>query len=296
MATQTLTFNDMVEETFSVLYRHVERPRQTTVGSQELADSDARTITFSDPDLVNVTDLVETEAGEQLLIVEKSDTDVFTVDRAYNDTENGGRVFTGSKIQINPQWGRTEVDRWVRRFFSTAGNVYLPSLKTDILFRETGDRIVVLPADVMEVKSVRAQGTDGAIVGLAGWSHERDLPTTIYPTGQGLTTPVTIDDDDELWVTYTSPYDTSGDDVDVQVGFEDLAVLWAAAYAVGRREVSRMDLDSIQEWNQQTAIRNGQNLRLMRELWGEFYRRTDEARKVHYVPKHRPYRAMPKIR
>ena len=60
--------------------------------------------------------------------------------------------------------------------------------------------------------------------------------------------------------------------------------------------MSRLDLDTLGEWNQDAAIRGGQNLRLMRELWGEYYRRLDEARSIYSVPKHRPYRKMPKVR
>jgi hypothetical protein len=105
-----------------------------------------------------------------------------------------------------------------------------------------------------------------------------------------------IYDADELIVTYQAPYTFTGTGeaatVDVPLGSEDLAPLWAAAYGLSRREVSRSELDKIEEWNQDQAYRQGVNLRLVQQTWGEFYRRLDEARKIQYVPRHRPYRKM----
>lgn len=296
MASTTLTFSDLVDETFSVLYRIVERPRMTEVGSTALANSTATSLTLADPDTVAVTDVLEFPDGEQVLVTGKSDLDVFTVSRGYNGTPATGGHATGDAVEVNPQWGRFEVDGWIRRFYDVNANVYLPMKETLVLYREPGDQVAIVPADVIDVVQVRAQGTSGQVADIAGWKFERDVPTAYYPTGQIVTLPSTISDDDELWVTVTAAYDTSGATIVVPVGTEDLAQLWAAAYAVGRREVSRLDLDAIQEWNQAAAIRNGQNLRLMQQLWGEFYRRLDEARKIHFVPKHRPYRKMPKIR
>ena len=51
----------------------------------------------------------------------------------------------------------------------------------------------------------------------------------------------------------------------------------------------------IEEWNQTVAMQQGVNLRWARELWGEVYRRVDEAKSMLALPKHRPFRKMPHL-
>lgn len=296
MASTTVTFNDLIDEALSVLYEHSERPRQTSVGANALSTISDTNLTVADPSKVSVTDLIEMADGEQLLVTGRSDTDVFTVARGYNGTPASAEHVTSTQIVINPKYGRLEVERWVKRWFHVAGNVYLPNLATIVAYRTPGEQLVELPADTLDVVSVRAQGTGGRISDVGHWQVERDVPTTLYPTGIVMRVSVTLTDDDELWVTRVAPYVTSGISVDVPLGAEDLPILFAVAYGAARREVSRLDLDSVQEWNQAAAIGNGQQLRLIRELWGEYYRRLDDARRIHPVPKHRPYRKMPVIR
>ena len=43
------------------------------------------------------------------------------------------------------------------------------------------------------------------------------------------------------------------------------------------------------------AMQQGVNLRWARELWGEVYRRVDEAKSMLALPKHRPFRKMPHL-
>lgn len=297
MKTTTLNIPELVEETLATLYRATERPRETTVGATALSSGTDTSMTVADPDIVSRTHLLEFEDGEQVKVSAKSDTDVLTVSRGYNNTPaTAGGHATGDRVLINPTWGYLEVDRWVRRFFDTVGNTYLPLVTTEAMYREPGLQYVTLPDAVDEVVQVRAESIDGRFVDVAGWQQEKYLPAEVVATGHALRVSRLIGDDDELLVTYTGVYDTSADDIVFPVGASDLPVLWASAYAVGRREVSRVDLDTIEEWNQAAAIRNGQNLRLLRELWGEFYRRLDEARKLQEVPKHRPFRKMPRIR
>lgn len=297
MATVTTTFDDLIDETFSVLYRHTERPRETRVAATALDSASDTTFTVTDPDEIAATTLLEFADGEQVRVLSKSDTDLITVERGYNATTASGAQPTNTLVTIGPVFGRNEVERWVKRFFSVHGNRYFPYLETSTKYRNTGEQVVELPADTIDVVEVRAQSADtGRIADIGGWKFEQRVPVSIYSTGKVLRVPSTIADDDELWVTRQAPWDVSGDTVGIPVGAEDLPVLFAAAYAVGRREVSRLDLDSIQEWNQASAIRNGQNIRLMRELWGEFYRRLDEARSLYHMPRHRPYEKMPRIR
>lgn len=294
----TLNFDDVVEETLETLYQHAERPYRTSVGADALDGAADKEFTVVDFDRVGTQTLLEfVSTGEQVLVTGvNEETEVLTCARGYNGTAATSGHATGDAVEISPNFGRTEVKRWVKRYFATVGNRYFPSVQTDVLSVATDTTYVELPSDAIRVLQVRGVSTTGRPVDLAGWQQEHYAPTAEHATGQILRVSSLMANDDEMWVTYTKPYDTTGDTVEVPVGGEDLPMLWAAAYAVSRREVSRFDMDAIQEWNQDVAIRNGQNIRLIRELWGEFYRRLDEARSLHFVPKHRPYRKMPRTR
>lgn len=291
-----LVFDDLIEETLGTLYRSTKRPAQTSVGANALTDDVTdKTLTLQNPSMVEAPQLLEI-GNEQLLVTAKSDAGVFTVVRGYNNTPVEEHHTTATVLKA-PQWGRAEVDLWVRRWFKTVGNRYFPPLVSELKYRQHGEQWIGLPATCLRVVNVRHQAVGtGRIVDITGWEHEKHLPEMVVPSGQLLRLSSAIADDDELIVTWTSTYDPSGESVQVPVGVEDLPVLWASAYAVMRREVSRIDLDVIQEWDQEQAIRNGFNIRLARELWGEYYRRQDEARTLYDVPKHRPFRKMAKVR
>jgi hypothetical protein len=296
MATTTLTFSDLVNEVLATLYRGTQRPHQTTVGATALTASMSDvSVTFSAPDDFEAPVLIEIDE-EQLLITAKDGSDVFTVVRAYNNTELAVHI-TGDTVLKSPQWGRSEVEDWVKRYFKTVGSTYFPAVTSQLMYRETDEQWVEIPASAQRVIAVRHQVfQSGRVVDITGWQHERYLPGNVVTSGQLLRLPSTIGNDDELIVSWIGQHDTTGLTIEAPIGTEDLAVLWASAYAVMRREVSRIDLDVITEWNKNQAISNGMNIRLARELWGEFYRRLDEARKIFDLPKHRPYRKMAKVR
>ena len=139
----------------------------------------------------------------------------------------------------------------------------------------------------------------GRIMDVGGWQFETALPTGIVSTGKALRVPTSVENNDTMIVVYQVPYTFTGgtedDTVALPLGSEDIPALWAAAYATTRREVSRNDVSKIEEWNQEAAQRQGVNLRWARELWGEVYRRVDEAKKMQNLPKYRPFRKVPNL-
>lgn len=303
--TVTLTLSNLTDEVLDQLYRLAERPFQTTVGSNALtALSSDVTLTLGDGANINVSDLLEIES--ELMLVTNKTTDptpVFTVSRAYAGTSLAAHV-EGTVVLKNPEFPRSRVKRYIERFFTGPANTYIPSITSASMIREPGLQWIEMPADTVRVLSVRFYGLlTGRVIDIAGWRFEEDIPTAITPTGKLLRIHSGIFDNDELIVTYQVPYSWSatppveGSTITAPLGAEDLPVLWTAAYLVTRREVTRLELDTVEEWNQEQATRLGVNLRQVRELWGEFYRRLDEVRKVQYVPKQgaRPYRKMVKI-
>lgn len=301
--TVTLTMSDMIDQTLSELYRLSERPYQTTVGSNDLTASAADvTLTLGDGSNVNVSDILEVDA-ELLLVTGKTAdaTPVFTVTRRYAGTALAAHV-EGSVVLKSPQFTRTQIKNRIERFFSGPAHTYLPSITSETMQREPDLQYIVMPATCVRVLSVRHFNTmTGRIIDVGTWRFEEDLPADVVPTGKALRLSTLISDDDDMIVTWQRTYAwsttpiTEASTIAAPLGTEDLPVLWASAYLTARREVTRLELDTVEEWNQEQATRLGVSLRQVRDLWGEFYRRVDEARKTQYVPRHRPYRKMPNL-
>ncbi len=299
--TTTVTLGGLIEDTLSILYRLSERPHQVTVGADALANAADTQLTVSSGDRLQMTDVVE--LGDELCLVTAKSSDstpVFTVARGYAGTTASSGHSTGTTALINPPWPRFDIASYLRRCVSSLLNSQLPSTTTASMNTEADKQYVVMPADTMRVLSVRHMiGETGRIMDVGGWQFEQDLPTSIVSTGKALRTPTSVDNLDDLIVMYQSPYEWSGTGEDASlsmpIGSEDIPPLWAAAYAVTRREVTRIDLDRIEEWNHEAAMRQGVNLRWARELWGEVYRRVDEAKSMQYIPKYRPFRKIPTL-
>ncbi len=301
-STTTVTLGGLIDDTLEVLYRSTEHPFQLTVGSDALADGTDTTLTVSDAARLKGTDIIEL-ADEMVLVTAKSSdaTPVLTVARGYAGTTAASSGHpTGTVALINPPWPRSSMSTYVQRCFKSLMNSQLPSVTSAVKNRATGLQYVEMPADTMRVLSLRHMiTTTGRIADIGGWQFEQDLPSTVVSTGKALRVTSSIVDADDLIVTYQTPYTFTGSGeaatVSVPLGTEDIPVLWAAAYAVTRREVSRVDVAKIEEWNQTVAMQQGVNLRWARELWGEVYRRVDEAKSMLALPKHRPFRKMPHL-
>ena len=294
--TTTVTLGGLIEDTLAALHQTAERPHQVTVGADALADASDNQLTVSDGARLQTTDVVE--FGDELcLVTAKSDdsTPVFTVARGYAGTTATAGHPTGTVTLINPPWPRSLIGDYIQRSFKSLMNSSLPSTTSEVMNRATDKQYIVMPTTTMRVLSVRhIIAQTGRIMDVGGWQFEQDMPTSMISSGKALRVPTSIDNLDDLIIMYQQQYLWSGAgeaaSITVPVGSEDIPVLWAAAYAVTRREVSRTDVDKIEEWNQDQAIRQGVNLRWARELWGEVYRRVDEAKTMQHIPKHRPFR------
>lgn len=296
----TLRLGDLVDETLEYLYRLTERPASVNVSGLVASITPTFTVAAGQYDHVAPSDILEI-GTELLLVVSKSSDAVptFTATRGYLGTTPTAHA-SGAVALKNTPWPRTTVARAVERVFERTLRVFVPNRRSSIKQVSPGLNIVLLDEDSEGVFEVRHDIRDtGRIVPVGGWEFLEDLPTSRYGSSKALLVPTYVTDSDELLVTERVPYtwDGSGEDatLDVPEGVDELPVLYAAARLMTGREISRTDIDKVEEWNAEEAQRQGLNLRLIRELWGDFYRALDEARRVNPPPKHRPYRKMPKV-
>jgi hypothetical protein len=296
-ATATVTRGDLIEETLDHLYRLAERPAQVVVGATALSSESDTTLTLASG-VLNVSDKVEAAEGEVMLVTAKSAdaTPIYTVSRGYSATTRE-TVATGGVLLKNPTWERQLVSGWIGKCVDSLMNAKLPYIHQAVYEAHATYPYVELEADALDVFRVRHFSTlSGRVAPVGHWSFEA-VPTSIVTSGKLLRV-TGLTDGDQLIIDVWRPYSWTGDGEDATVPLpladQDVPVLWAAAYAIGRREISRSELDKIEEWNQEQAIRAGVNLRMLRDAWGEVYRRVDEAKEVHRVPRRRPYRGIPR--
>jgi hypothetical protein len=299
--TTTLTLGGLIDDTLEMLYRASERPFQVEVGSNALDSATDTQLTVSDASRVQQTDILEF-GDEMCLVTGKSSdaTPVVTVARGYAGTTASSGHATSTVALINPPWPRSSISSYVQRGINALLNSQLPSTTTESMTRTTDMQYIVMPELTMRVYSVRHLiGQTGRIIDVGGWQFEQDMPTGLISSGKALRLPTSVENNDSVIVMYQLPYafDGSGETATIAVplGAEDIPALWAAAYSVSRREISRMDVDKIEEWNQDAAMRQGVNLRWARELWGEVYRRVDEAKTMQNLPRNRPFRKTPHL-
>jgi hypothetical protein len=133
---------------------------------------------------------------------------------------------------------------------------------------------------------------------LGAWEFERHIPTAVSANGAAITFHTTeVSEDDDLIVVYKRPWQTADEvlnedvpqDLIVPVGAEDLPSLWAAAFLVSGREISRTQIDDIESWATGAPMRFGNSDRLIRQSWQTFYSRVDEVKKIHVEPHVRPF-------
>lgn len=297
VTTQT-TLQTLIDETLDALYRAAERPAQVILGSDDLASVNDKEFTLS-VGVLAPTDLVEFGSDLSLVTAVSEDaTPVYTVSRGYLGTTPTTHA-TGDVGLVNPPYYRAQVERWIRRAVDGLMNTELPFVTSDVFQTVANGGYIELPSDTIEVFSVRhLSSLDNRIADVGGWRFEDNIPTSLVTSGKVLRVASTVTEEDELIVTLRRPYAFDGvgeaATIELPLAGADIPVLWAAAYGQSRREVSRAELDKIEEWNQEQAIRAGVNLRLIRDLWGEVYRRVDEAKRVHRTPRTRVFRKTPK--
>lgn len=298
-----LTMSEVIDEALDRLYVVTKRPRRVKLGANALsADPNDRTFTLEEgSDLVGNTTVLEF-GSELVLVTNKSDdsTPVYTCDRGYEGTTVAAHN-TADDGLVNPIYPRREVQRFIERCVQGPLNRWLPAVSAEIYRRGSEDQYIALPENTVRVLQVRHQIIQtGAVVPVGGWSFHQHLPVPPYATSKALQVPPYVMDDDELIIDRQVPYawsqevPTEDSTIEVPYGAEELLALYAVARMVSGREVSRLELDRVEQWNKEEAIRQGVNVRMVRELWADFYRGVEDARVNHIVPKHRPFVKMPK--
>lgn len=301
----TVTLSDLIEEALSRLHPATERPAEVALAADALASTSDTTITLTG-DYAAVRPSTLLEVGQELLLVTGRDTStppVFTVARGYAGTPKAAAV-TGTVVRISPLWTRYEVYRAILRCFAGPLTAYLPCLTSTTITVTANTYFLSMPAACIDVMRVGVSSIPGSSISkwdeVPQWEFIEDVPVAVVATGKMLTFPPMLAQGQTLHVTYQTAYAWSGgtatpaeaETITLPAAAMDLPSLYASSWMVMGREVSRLELDRVEEWNKDAAIRQGVNLRLATTLWGEFYRRLDEARKVQNVPQRRVYRKM----
>lgn len=304
-------FSTLIEEALSYLYRTEERPLPVQVGSVDMplpSDDEFSVVEAASPE-VNRTDLLE--YGQELLFVTKrvetGPDPILTVIRAYGGSPNEGAILNQEYLFKGPRWKRFHVARAIIRGLSGSIFRYLPmTIETTIMVTGTeGGSWVALPDDTLDV--IRVGWDPDYLSGpqwFDDWKYERDFSAS--PTLQALRLPTVMasplvvrrkipytwrDPANSMFVGHP-PWGQDGERYLVRLwaGTEDLIALYAAAYVVTGREVSRVEVESMEQWSADNAQRYQINLRLVQMLWTQFYERMNESRPLHRFETNRPFR------
>jgi hypothetical protein len=305
MQTLSVTLGTFVDKALIELNAPQEQGFRVVMGTDALGSSTATDFTLVDATGVNVSDVIEF-GSELLLITAKSDasTPVFTAARGYyNTTAASSGHENGSIGTVNPQWPRFRVAEAVKRAFTRLDALGLPRIEAAVFNRVTDLQQVAMPSRCKRVLAVRYVSLlTGKPVEVANWRFYPDMPTATFANGNILTIPSVLDNTDDLQVVFTSPYRWSthptapseSSTMTVPEGAEDLPAMYAAAFLVSRREISRSELDRSEEWNRSEPLRQGGGMALARALFQQFYQALDEARRLYPLPIHRPYVPSPR--
>lgn len=304
----------IVEDALSWLYRAEERPLTVFVGANELSSEVDVTMTMKAENLdeIHRTDLLE-GGHEIMLVVDRTDdaSPVLTVDRAYAGTPNGGAHLTNTVLLKNPRWKRHDVWRALLQGLEGTIGGAVPMTERAVI-QVTDGWYAELPDYALGVLQVGvgAGGPTDRVRWVDDWEYMRDHPQAASGQGIDLSTAI-LGSYDQVVVKYIVPYPTkgptdtdwnesplpqsqAGEDylVELWVGTEDVAALYAAAMRLTGREMSRIDVTEMEQWNSDNAQRYNVNLTAAKFMWQTFYQRLDELRRQHAgtFGKHRPFK------
>lgn len=314
MLTISKTLSDLTEETLSSLYRLVERPTTILLGANALTVSPADTTftlaTVTDENVVNIGDTVEFER-ELLFVRDKSGSPgsvTFTAVRAAFGSTIAAHSTAVAGL-VNPPFPRWRVQQTILRAF-TKLDIWVPQVVTTSMNKLAGYNILNLPADTMEVYRIGYFGYAGSFNELGGWRFFADstgaaidivqagVTATITPTAQFVRLPGGVGDTDDLAVTYQLPWAFSsatpaeGDTVNLPRGGDNIPASYAAAYLAARREIGRAELDNSDEFPKLATAQFAGSM--IRDLWQQYYRELDEARRLYRPPRTRPFITRPR--
>lgn len=304
MSTPTVskTFTELVDEVEMELYRAAERPAIVTMGTSNAVTSASDTQFTLDSGTLQVSDTVQ--FGSELMAVTAEASGTYTVVRGFDGSTAQDTVAAGTVGYKRPQWPRHRVELAVKRSLG-ALQAWVPLWDVTTGTVDSTDQLISMPSTVRNVIQVQYYITGGRLVPVGGWEFNPNVSTGLVSSGKALVVPSTLGSGDVLYVVYERAYkwyDVSLDDgtytlspdpadtLDLPEAGADLPVLWASAWLVAGREISRTDLDSVTEWSDEAARRQGVNLRMLQDRWGQFYRRVDEVKRtMPNRPVWRPY-------
>lgn len=302
MTTTTTALGDLIETALNALHQESERPLQTTVGAIALTANGDITLTVADhADRITAPMLLEHDQELMLVTGKSADTPpVFTVIRGYAGTPKSNAP-TGTELRLEPTWARHKVRNAILTCFRRTLNAKLPNLVTAQMAPFSTKAYVEMPANTVDVNRVTYKDPNSGFPhDLDSWDFDDDMPISttgklirLNPKYVRLNLFTT-----NLYVTYQTPYTWSaGDDdppesatIEMPLGSEDLPALYAAAYVLLNREMSRVQMDRTEEWTTEASVRNGISMRLVQQAWSNFYSSLDEARSMQNVPRRIRYR------
>lgn len=302
MSTITVTLGQLVDRAVFDLMAHDERGGRVVTTADASASSTSISVQAGEGRVAG-TDVIE--FGDELVLVTgvNSDQTVLTVSRGYYGTAPSA-IPSNTVGHVNPPHSRRRIAEAVRRSFTRLHAFGIPLIKSSTFNVAPGQSLVELPEDCLEVYDVIYQQTDTArLYPVRGWRFFDNLPAAKVPSGKALNVPPATSDTDDLEVVYRAPYRWSthpadpvgGSTIEMQEGTEDLPALYAAAWLVSAREMSRMEIDRAEEWGRQVNVERGVTAAIVRAKWQEFYRALDEARRVVRTPQNLEWRYRPKV-
>jgi len=302
MQTASRTLESLIDDALLELRDLSEREAsvQTSDGLANATDT-SFTAANGDEQYVNATDVIE--YGQELMLVTDVTGTGVTVSRGYLGTTANSSVAANELFTVNPRWPRHKIAAGVQKGVNRL-DAWVPLVQHTTLTVGATSRLLALPQYTSDVLDVRRETNDtlDRWQPIGGWWFEGDLDATDVANGVGLMVSREAIQNDRLRVTYRLPYRWStepptaeSDTIDLPFSGQDLPAMYAVAWMLSGREVSRESLDRAEEWSMEVAARQGYSLRLVRDKWQDFYRTVDEVKRtLPDRPKRRHFRKMPR--
>jgi hypothetical protein len=304
-STTDVTLATLIEDTLNILMRTGERPLLVTVDAANPLDDDADTsVDVTDASDLSVHDRLEW--GTEISVITAISSNTLTLARAqYGTTADTAGQAAGAQAVVNPTWERHLVQRTLERYLQSSLPAALPFRDVVKSSRTTDKGWVELDAAVMQVFELYLIDSQGEKDNIDQFEFQPTWPTDLATSGKVCKVPTWVADDTDLYLLVEKPYQwyaTGGttardpnaptaetDVVRLLHGSDELPSLYAAAYLVTGRELTRLELDAVDEWNQEAALRQGISIRIVREFWMQYHERLQDQKAQHWMRKGRPF-------
>jgi len=297
MSKTTLSLEDLIDNTYDLLVRPQDHPMQDYL----YEDISAGTTTMKLSTYVcSENDVLE--IGQEMILIRQVTSDAnptLTVVRGYMGSPTAAHITTDD-VLINPNFSRYRIKRAILKGMRRI-NTWIPNIQTSTLYPTVDSMYIEVPSTTMRVLQVYyLNPTDGRFNELGGWEYWPNVPTALIASGQAISVPSwQANVNNAIQVVRQTPWAFStadpieSDTIDLWAGTEELPAFYAAAFLASGREISRTDIDHVEEWVSQSPRNTGLSAAYTKQLWNDFYRTVEEARKLVIVPKYRPFKKQP---